>query len=408
MRLDWVDLVWSFSYVQAWLQKHSMLNYLFNCLRLNHLNHLKLNHLNCLRLDQDWNQFQIWYENQIKKSFKYGIQISQHSENLRTELLTSAADNSVQYITAKRNLRLNMLKTFSEEDFYWFFFLIACVYLNHSVAKRMMWKFMISLQHLYTEKPQALMMLRRSHLFCEIGYFEVVDMTSWAIDLAMEYSFSFPLTFLVICKCSVSLLAGLMCISWRRNYPSKMKVCSMILSKFSKSERKWRDQTSLATLFNRGLSMLIDFYVKMHWGALLSQWETIRTRAKTDKSFGVWEQQKMIAQGAVNTPGLWRINFCMKIAIIVKSVQTEAQQLQLKNDSTLWTSEPPLQHVTLNWWWETIQVLRLWPNTWEAYQREILINLNPYQYILHLLDCWKRTPCRCFLLLRWSKLHMDL
>ena len=151
MRLDWVDLVWSFSYVQAWLQKHNMLNCLFNCLRLNHLNclrlnhlnclqawlqehsmlnclfnHLRLNHLNCLKLDhlnclrlnQDQDQFQTWCENQIKRSFKCGIQIPQHSENLRAGLLTSTADNSVQYMTAKRSLKLNMLKTSFKEDFY--------------------------------------------------------------------------------------------------------------------------------------------------------------------------------------------------------------------------------------------------------------------------------------------------
>ena len=186
------------------------------------------------------------------------------------------------------------------------------------------------------------MMLKRLHLLCKIEYFEIVNMTNWAINLAMKYSFSFPLIFLVICKCSASLFAELTCINWRRNYPSKMKMYSMILSKFSKPERKWRNQTSSATLFNRGPSMLINSYAKMHWKALLSQQETIKTRAKTDKSFRVWEQQKMIAQKAVNASELQRINFCMKIAMIIKNIQTEAQQLQLKSDSTLQTFKSSL------------------------------------------------------------------
>ena len=232
--------------------------------------------------------------------------------------------------------------------------MIAYVYLNHSVAKKAVWKLMISLQHLYTEKPQALMILKRSHLLCKIEYLEIVDMTSWAIDLAMKYSFSFSLIFLVIYKCSASLLAELMCINWRRNYPSKMKMCSMILSKFSKSKRKWRDQTSSATLFNRDFSILINFYAKMHQRVLLSQQETIRIRTKTDKSFKMWEQQETIAQKAVSASELWRINFCIKIAMIIKSIQTKAWQLWLKSDSTLQTFKPPLQHVTLNWWWEII------------------------------------------------------
>ena len=165
---------------------------------------------------------------------------------------------------------------------------------------------------------------RKSHLFCKIKYLKVINMTSWAINLTMKYLLSFSLTFFAIYKCSVSLFTELTYINWRRNYSSKMKMYSIILLKFLKLKRKWRDQINSATLFDKVSSMFINFYMKMHQKAFLSQQETIRIKAKTDKSFRVWEWQKIIAQETINALELQRINFCMKIIMIVKSIQTEA------------------------------------------------------------------------------------